>query len=121
MEQAGRAPPDEWRVGLLLPQLAQSAPGVGVVLTQHPPAADQSVLAELASRLVLPQLPQAKGEDVARAQDVGVVLARYRAMQIPGAFEQWLGGGELTPAQHILGGAIEQPGNILLDPGENAI
>ena len=62
-----------------------------------------------------------KDEIAGRVQGVGVVIAQPGAAQVQGAFEQRPGGGGFPPALQIHRGAVEQPGHVLLDPGEGAV
>lgn len=49
-------------------------PGVGVVVAQDPTHAGQRILAELTSRLIVPQLQPGSGKNEGQTQGVGVIV-----------------------------------------------
>lgn len=59
-------------------EVVSRAQGIGVAVAQLPALAGEGFLAELASPLILPQLPQDGDEDKGREQGVGMVGSRRR-------------------------------------------
>ena len=79
-----------------------------MVLAQHPAAAVQGVLVQVAGGLHLPQLAQVDGEVIGGDQGVGVVLAQHPALAVQGVLVQVAGFGV---AAHV----PERPGKVVRD------
>jgi len=79
-----------------------------VVISQDPAQTGESVLAELASWLVLPQLPQGGGEVGGRAQGAGMVVAQDPAAAGEGALGELAGWLILPQLPQIEGEVVDR-------------
>jgi len=78
-----------------------------MVVTQHPAAAGQGVLVEIAGLLMLTQITQFGREPAGRGEGVGMVVTEFVAPDTVGAFERRHRGLRLASGQQVRRSAIE--------------
>jgi hypothetical protein len=67
------------------------AESIGMLITQHPASASESVFGELASDLILPQPPQDGGMDTGRDQGMGMVCTQHAQHAGEGVLDELVG------------------------------